>query len=206
VVRIKICGVRRKEDIKVLKELKVDYAGFVLYPRSPRFVPPEIRRSLLREAEGILKVAVVVNPTAEEARKILAEGFDLIQLHGDEEFSLAEEIGPERVIKAVRVKGEVPDVDQRWKEAHAILMDTYSPKAYGGTGRSFNWEIARSVVERGFRVILSGGLNSGNVAEAVKVVKPYGVDVSSGVELIRGQKDPLRIREFVETARGVLYN
>jgi len=202
VVRIKICGVRREEDISLLNSLRVDYAGLVLYPGSPRYVPPEVRKKLLRLRKTLLCVAVMVNPTVEEAKAVLEEGFDLIQLHGEEGFEIAEKIGPHRVIKAFRVKGEIPRIDERWREVHAILLDTYSEKAYGGTGESFDWRIARELVDRDFRVILSGGLKPENVARAISEVRPFGVDVSSGVEARKGVKDPQKIREFVQSVRN----
>jgi len=200
-VRIKICGIRREEEISLLSELGVDYAGFVLYPPSPRYVPPEVRERLLKLPGTPLRVAVVVNPTAEEAEAILEEGFDLIQLHGEEGFEIAERVGPHRVIKAFRVRGETPRIDERWREAHAILLDAYSERAYGGTGESFDPGIARELVEKGFRVILSGGLRPENVAQAISEVRPFGVDVSSGVEKEKGVKDLSKIREFVRSVR-----
>lgn len=153
------------------------------------------------ELKGVLRVAVAVNPSPEEAESILEEGFDLIQLHGEEEYGIAERVGPEKVIKVFRVKDKPPLIESCWKRVHAVLLDTYSPHSRGGTGRSFDWRIARHVADRGFRVILSGGLTPENVARAVRTVEPYGVDVSSGVEARRGVKDPNRIRRFVRSVR-----
>ncbi len=110
-------------------------------------------------------------------------------------------MGPERVIKAFRVKDELPSIEESWRKVHALLLDTYSPLSRGGTGRSFDWRIARRAVEEGFRVILSGGLTPKNVAKAIRVAKPYGVDVSSGVEARKGVKDPDRVRRFIRAVR-----
>jgi len=98
-------------------------------PGSPRFVSPEVRRRILGELKGVLRVAVAVNPSPEEAESILEEGFDLIQLHGEEEYGIAERVGPEKVIKVFRVKDKPPLIESCWKRVHAVLLDTYSPQA-----------------------------------------------------------------------------
>ncbi len=199
-VRVKICGLRREEDIEVCLKEGVDYLGFILYSKSPRYVDDQTRRKLLPKAEGVKKVAVMVNPSYEEVKSALDEGFDLVQLHGEEGPDLAKRIGFGRVIKAFRVRdrAEIPEV---WKKAHAVLLDTYSKKAYGGTGRTFNWDLAKKVVEKGFRVILAGGLTPENVVSALEKVRPFGVDVSSGVETNPGVKDKLKIERFVREVK-----
>lgn len=201
-VKVKICGITTLEDALFATERGADYVGLILYPRSPRFVPKEKRRNILENLKGVKKVAVMVNPSEEEALEALEEGFDLIQLHGEEDPELAEEIGFDRVIKAFRVRDRAPEIKVIWKRAHAILLDTYSEKAYGGTGKSFNWNIAEEIVEKGFKVILSGGLKPENVREAVLKVRPFGVDVSSGVELEPGVKDKMKIERFIKEAKG----
>ncbi len=196
--KVKICGITRVEDARLVAELGVDYLGIILYPKSPRFVPKEKRGELIRSVSGVKKVAVMVNPSLEEALEVLGEGFDFIQLHGEESLNFARRIGLERVIKAFRVGDKSVKIAEGWKEAHGILLDTYVKGSYGGTGKTFNWDIAKEMVERGFRVFLAGGLNPDNVEEAVKKVKPYAVDVSSGVEKSPGVKDRAKIEEFVK--------
>ncbi len=197
-VKLKICGITRVEDARLVAELGVDYLGIILYPKSPRFVPKEKRGELIRSVSGVKKVAVMVNPSLEEALEVLGEGFDFIQLHGEESLNFARRIGLERVIKAFRVGDKSVKIAEEWKKAHGILLDTYVKGSYGGTGKTFNWDIAKEMVERGFRVFLAGGLNPDNVEEAVKKVKPYAVDVSSGVEKSPGVKDRAKIEEFVK--------
>ncbi len=194
-VKVKFCGITRWEDVKKSLELKVDYLGFVLYPKSPRFVDWERLGQLLELAQGVKKVGIFVNPSLEEVKRAFDLGIDLAQLHGEESFEFAKRLGLERVIKAFRVKDHV-HVEEGWKQAYAILLDTYSHRAYGGTGESFDWNIAKALVKGGFRVFLSGGLNPKNVSLAVKTVKPYAVDVSSGIEREPGLKDHKKMEEF----------
>jgi len=200
-LKVKICGITRIGDALEAVRLGADYIGLILYPKSPRFVPPERRGDILRVSD-VIKVAVMVNPTPEELKSALDEGFDLIQLHGEEDPRLAEEIGMEKVIKAFRVRDGAPPSVEEWRDAHGILLDTYVEGTYGGTGRTFNWNVAMGLVEKGFRVFLSGGLNPENVKEAVELVRPYGVDVSSGVEVAPGVKDHRKMKLFIEEARG----
>ncbi len=200
--KVKICGLTRTEDALLAVREGADYIGIVLYQKSPRFVPPERRGEILRSVSEAKKVAVMVNPSYEEAISVLEEGFDLIQLHGEESFDLARKIGVERVIKVFRVKDKLPEIGEEWKKVHALLLDTYRKDLYGGTGETFNWDIARKLVERGFRVILSGGLNPKNVISAIEKVKPYGVDVSSGVELSPGVKSGDLLRDFIKKVKG----
>ncbi|NPB07633.1 MAG: phosphoribosylanthranilate isomerase [Aquificae bacterium] len=202
-VKVKICGITRPEDALFCAEAGADYVGLVLYPRSPRYVNRERRREILKALEGfgVKKVAVVVNEEPSFLKELLEEGFDFIQLHGEEPPEVGKELGFERVIKAFRVRENTPDV-RGWERAHALLLDTYSEKAYGGTGKTFNWEIAKELVEKGYRIFLSGGLNPENVERAVREVRPYCVDVSSGVEKEKGIKDHEKVRFFLERAKS----
>ena len=202
-VKVKICGITNPEDALLCVKEGADYIGVITYPKSPRYTPKERRREIIKALEGfnVKKVAVVVNEPYEFLRELLEEGFDLIQLHGEEGLELGKRIGMNRTIKVFRVKDEVPHIGE-WERAHAVLLDTFSKEAYGGTGKTFNWEIAKKLVEEGYRVFLSGGLKPENVREGVEFVKPYGVDVSSGVEKEKGKKDPQKVREFVKNAKG----
>ncbi|RLJ70293.1 phosphoribosylanthranilate isomerase [Hydrogenivirga caldilitoris] len=202
-VKVKICGITRPEDAEFAVRMGADYVGVILYPKSPRFVLPEDRKEILRASEGAVKVAVFVNPTLEEVFSAFEEGFDLVQLHGEEEPGFAYKCGIERVIKAFRVGKKPPDIEEVWKEAHGVLLDTYSEKAYGGTGKVFNWELAKAVARKGFRLFLSGGLKTENVKEAVLKVRPYAVDVSSGVELELGVKDKIKVESFIKEAKSL---
>lgn len=196
-VKVKFCGIKRVEDLIKACELGVDYVGFILYPKSKRFVSFEEFEKLLPFAKGVKRVAVFVDPSYEDVKKALDMGVELVQLHGEESFEFAKKIGLERVIKAFRVR-EGFKVPEEWKRVYAVLLDTHSEEAYGGTGKTFDWSIARKTVERSFRVFLSGGLNSENVREAVNYVKPYAVDVSSGIERSPGVKEHNKMEMFLK--------
>ncbi len=202
-VGVKICGITREEDTLHALRSGADYLGFILYPGSPRYVPPDRCRELLAGVKGALRVAVMVNPSLDEVREAFSLGFDLVQLHGEESPEFAKEVGIGKVIKAFRVKNEVPDIPDSWKDAYGVLLDTYSKKGYGGTGESFNWDIALRVREKGFRLFLSGGLSPENVREAVRRVRPFAVDVSSGIELEPGVKDKMKIERFIKEAKSL---
>ncbi|RUM31159.1 MAG: phosphoribosylanthranilate isomerase [Aquifex sp.] len=203
-VRVKICGITNPEDALFSVNSGADYIGVITYKKSPRYVSKEKRLEILNAVKDypVKKVAVVVNESYEFIKELLDEGFDLIQLHGDEDISLAKKVGMERVIKVFRVKDTVPSVEE-WEDAYAILLDTYSKNLYGGTGKTFNWEIASKLVEEGYKIFLSGGLKPENVERAIKQVKPYAVDVSSGVEREKGKKDYTKVEEFIKTAKSL---
>jgi phosphoribosylanthranilate isomerase len=201
VVRVKICGLTRVEDVETAVEAGADYLGFILYPRSPRYVEPSKLRDLLKACGNTPKVAVMVDPSPEEILRVLDLGFDFIQLHGNEEPELVRSADVRRVIKAFRIREGLPEGLEDWRDAHAVLLDTYLKGTPGGTGRTFNWSLAREAVRRGFRVFLAGGLNPENVRSAVEKVRPYCVDVSSGVEISPGIKDKMKVRKFVEEAK-----
>lgn len=203
-VRVKICGITTVEDARVAVEAGADALGFVFYEKSPRFVNPLKAVAIIRELPPFVQtVGLFVN---EETEKInwTADfcGLDLVQLHGDEEPRDGEEL-KRRVIKALRVKDEASLSGRDAWSVSALLLDAWVSGAYGGTGESFNWELAATVA-RQRPVILAGGLTPENVAEAVSIVHPYAVDVSSGVEAAPGKKDPDKVREFIRRAKGVL--
>ncbi|MEZ0337885.1 MAG: phosphoribosylanthranilate isomerase [Aquificaceae bacterium] len=201
-VKIKFCGLKRREDIEKALELSVDYMGFVLYEKSPRYVSFEELKELLPYARSVYKVAVMVNPAEEQVEKALEIGFDLLQLHGEESFEFAKMVGIERVIKAFRTCPGL-EVEEEWKLAHGVLLDACS-YAYGGTGQRADWELAKGLTRRGFRVFLAGGLNSENVSEAIREVRPYAVDVSSGIEIKPGIKNHKKMEEFVHAVKNAL--
>ncbi|NPB05091.1 MAG: phosphoribosylanthranilate isomerase [Aquificae bacterium] len=204
-VKVKVCGLTDAEDALFAAEVGADYLGFVLYPKSPRFVPPDRAASILKRLpEGVKKVAVVVNAEPEFLKRLLDAGFDLLQLHGDEDPSILKEVPASRVIKAFRVKGELDEaLLKSWRGVHAYLLDAYKKGAYGGTGETFDWSVARRLVERGYRIFLSGGLKPETVERAVSEVCPYAVDASSGLEREKGKKDPRKVELFVKRAKGV---
>jgi phosphoribosylanthranilate isomerase len=178
--------------------------GLVFYAGSPRYVTPEVARQVVAALPPfVATVGLFVNEAPQRVREIAdACGLDVIQLHGDEAPSACN-FAPRRSIKALRVRDAASLVGHTAFETSALLLDAYVPGAYGGTGESFNWALAAEVA-RQRPLILAGGLTPENVAEAVRSVRPYAVDVSSGVEVAPGKKDPARVAAFIRNAKGYL--
>jgi phosphoribosylanthranilate isomerase len=204
-VKVKICGITNLEDALISVEYGGDALGFVFYEKSPRYIGPEDVASIIKELPPfVTTVGVFVNETVERINDIRRlSGIDVVQLHGDETPETCEAIG-NKVIKAFRVSGQRPAVSgqlQRYRVS-AYLLDTYREGIPGGTGETFEWDLAIEAKKYG-RIILAGGLTPDNVAEAVKKVRPYAVDVSSGVEERPGKKDLKKVRKFIERAKSV---
>lgn len=195
--RIKICGLRRPEDIAAVNEVQPDYVGFVLFPGSKRYVTPETVKELRTGlAPGIRVVGVFVDEEPETVARLLEEGvIDIAQLHGHEDAAYLETLRRQTdkpLIQAFRIRNEA-DVQRAMESAAGeILLD-----AGAGDGKTFDWELLKHATRPYF---LAGGLNPENAAGAVKRLRPYAVDVSSGVEK-DGFKDPDRIRDFVDKVR-----
>ncbi len=206
-VRVKICGITNLSDALICAESGADAVGFILYPKSKRFVKAkEVRRITQNLPPFIFKVGVFVNEDPHAVLEILSYGnLDFAQLHGDESPEECDSRGRERVIKVFRLKStdEVEKIEPYVGKIRALLLDTYSESSYGGTGKTFNWEIARAVKERFPQIplILSGGLNPENVRDAIKEVNPYAVDVSSGVERAPGIKDREKVELFIRRTK-----
>jgi phosphoribosylanthranilate isomerase len=200
-IKVKICGITSLEDAMAAIDAGADALGFVFFHKSPRHIFPEQAAAIIRHLPPFVQtVGLFVNETPEMVNATADQcGLDLAQLHGDESPGYCDKIR-RRVIKAFRVKNITsldPIKDYR---VSACLLDTWSPAAHGGTGRTFNWEFAACAAHSGC-IILAGGLTPDNVAEAIRQVRPYGVDVSSGVESSPGHKDPDKIREFIRKAK-----
>lgn len=200
-VRVKICGITRKSDALIAMETGVHALGLVFHPKSPRFVPPPRAKEMIASLPPLVSwVGVFVNQPVEAVLETVRQvGLDTVQLHGEEsrqECHYCLEKGF-RVVKAIRVATEEDlKVSEEYRGAvSAILLDTRVTGEYGGTGRSFPWKLALQVKD--IPIILAGGLNPENVAQAVAEVHPWGVDVSSGVEAAPGVKDPALIRAFM---------
>lgn len=206
-MKIKICGITNPEDADVAAKAGADALGFVMYRNSPRWVEPAVARAIIAGLPPFMSaVGVFVNEEAERVRALMDEcGFALAQLHGDESALYCQDLG-RPVLKALRLKdrGTVLALAEFQGRANVrgFLIDAFSDHAYGGTGQTVDWRLAQETV-RSARVILAGGLNPRNVAEAVQAVRPYGVDVSSGVEKSPGKKDPDKVKAFIEAARLV---
>jgi phosphoribosylanthranilate isomerase len=202
--RIKICGITREEDLAAAVEAGADALGFVFYPPSPRQVTPLRAAQLLAHVPAfVTRVGLFVNEPAEAVRAVLAQSpLDLLQFHGDEDARYCAAFG-KPWIKAARVKAGFDLLEYASAFAGApgvcgLLLDAHV-EGYGGGGKTFDWSlIPRSLP---LPVILSGGLHPGNVVEAVRAVRPWAVDVSSGVEAERGIKDVRKINEFIAGVR-----
>jgi phosphoribosylanthranilate isomerase len=226
-VKVKICGITVAQDALAAVEYGADAVGFIFYPRSPRWIEPERARKIIEKLPPfVTAVGVFVNEDPEVIRQtMLTSGAGVVQLHGNEP-PQACSVWPQ-TIKAFRIRDAadgdaVEQIETRIRRYSAVtaayLLDGYSEKEYGGTGKSFDWELARGVVNlcnsgysgnsvqagRAMRMILSGGLTPDNVGEAVRTVAPYAVDTSSGVEILKGIKDHAKMKLFIERAKGAM--
>lgn len=202
--RIKICGITREEDLAAAVAAGADALGFVFYAPSPRYVAPQRAAQLLAAVPAfVTRVGLFVNEPAEKVREILAQvSLDLLQFHGDEDAAYCAAFG-KPWIKAARVKAGFDLLEYASAFAGApgvcgLLLDAHV-EGYGGGGQTFDWSLIPQSLP--LPVILSGGLHPGNVAEAVCAVRPWAVDVSSGVESARGIKDAQKITEFIAGVR-----
>lgn len=198
-VRVKICGITGLRDAACAADAGAHALGFVFYRQSPRWIPlPTAARIGASLPPFISKVGVFVNaPEREILRAIRECHLDAIQLHGEEPPAFCARF-PVRVIKAFRLRERK---DLRLLERYqvdAYLLDTFTPDAHGGTGCAFDWDLAVRTNQDGRRIILAGGLTPANVAQAIRRVHPYAVDVSSGVEQSPGRKSHARIIAFLK--------
>ena len=197
--KIKICGITCKEEIDYINILKPDYIGLVFFKGSKRFVNLDQAKSLVSNLDrGIKKVGVFVNEDLGKVEKIRKDcDLDILQFHGDETEEYLVNFKGE-IWKAVRVR-EREDLDKlNSKGDYKYLLDSFKPGQLGGTGESFNWDLVDK--NYGKNIILAGGLTPSNVSKAIKKLRPYGVDVSSGVEK-NEKKDFKLLKDFIENAR-----
>ncbi len=198
----KICGITCLEDAVAVAEAGADAMGFIFYPASPRFVPPEKARGIIRGVDSpIVKVGVFVNHDPREVNEIMRFcGLDMIQLHGDESPDYCAGFPADSVIKAL--SGWADGDTEPWEryKVRAFLLDAKDPLLYGGTGRQADWGLARELGRR-HPLILSGGLSAANVCAAIAAVSPAAVDLKSGVDVSPGRKDHEKVREVVRLVR-----
>lgn len=199
-VRVKICGITNWADARRAVHLGADYLGFNFYPGSPRYVAPEKVRRILRRLQGrAIPVGVFVDAPVRQMREIARHtGLRVIQLHGSEPPRVVAALARDFTVwKAIRVRGKATlGRVRRFAPAQAILLDAYRRGAKGGTGQTFDWELARQAGKKA-RIVLAGGLTPQNVAEAIHRVRPFAVDVASGVERRAGKKDAGKMRAFL---------
>ena len=203
-MRVKICGITNLGDALAAADLGADAVGFILYPGGPRSVEPRVVKNIIRQLPPfVTTVGVFANQEENEIRRRVEDcGIETIQLQGDEPPDLCIRLGY-RVIKAIRIQDRSSLNRMVPYHVRAFVLDSYREGQFGGTGRTFDWELAIEAKKFG-KIILAGGLTPLNVGQAIHLVRPYGVDVSSGVEEKVGKKDHAKLKQFIETAKTAL--
>lgn len=202
-LKLKICGITRLADARYCAAAGADYLGFIQHPESQRYIEPSAAKDIIDWVYGPQAVGVFVNRTAAEINDAVKQaGFALAQLHGDESPQLCDDVDVP-VIKALRIGGEtrredVEDFFGRYNDvADYFLLDSRTDSTFGGSGTTFDWNIAAGLAEES-RVFLAGGIRAANVEAAVEAVSPFAVDVSSGVESSPGIKEFEKIDAFFD--------
>ena len=207
-VKVKICGITNLDDAMAAADFGADALGFVFFKNSPRYLSPANAKKIIKKLPPFISAAgVFVNEDKNTISQTVSQtGIDIIQLHGEEPPNACK-LSEHLVIKAIRVKSiDNLEIISKYKDkVSAFLLDTYTPEIFGGTGQIFNWDIAAEAKKFG-RVILAGGLTPENIEKAVRLVHPYAVDVSSGVEAEKGKKDHLKMKLFIERAKSVSFS
>jgi len=205
-VKVKICGITNLRDGMAAAEAGADALGFVFYDQSPRDISVEAASGLASQLpQFVLRVGVFVNAPEDLVVRAIREcGLNLLQFHGDEPPEYCLQFGL-MSMKAFRVQDAASLQAVLNYHTDAWLLDAYSPGKLGGTGETFNWDLALEAQGWGRPIFLAGGLTPENVAEAVRCAHPYGVDVSGGVEAAPGKKDHAKVRAFIKAAKAVEY-
>lgn len=202
-LKIKICGITNLDDARAAADAGADALGFMFYEPSPRCVAIETAAEISRQLSPfILRVGVFVNPSPDLVIAAIKHcNLNLLQFHGDEPSDFCQGFGVMNM-KAFRIKDADSLKQLEGFHANAFLLDSYVAGKQGGTGEKFNWDLAIKAKKFGKPIFLAGGLTPENVAEAVRKVEPFGIDVSSGVEQSPGKKDHQKIRAFIQAARN----
>lgn len=202
-MKVKICGIRRAEDIGIVNKYLPDFIGFIFVPASKRYVEPSVVVELKKNLDPRIKtVGVFVNESIEKIREIKKVcSLDVIQLHGEETPQFCEELGG-RIWKAIRVKDEdcVEILDTYAEYTELLLLDTYVDGTHGGTGQAFDWDLIE-FFSADYNIGLAGGITRENVLKAKKKVEPELIDVASGSET-NGIKDEEKIKDIIQIIRG----
>lgn len=208
-IRVKICGITNEADAVAAIECGADALGFNLHRASERFIDLDGARSWIEKlSQEVCKVAVMVNPSREEAFRVAAlKLFDLLQLHGEEPPEFCSHLAKAgiRFAKAIPVTGEESIINLPSFHTKFLILDSAAGGKFGGTGQTFSWPLAAQFVKanKTLKVVLAGGLTPENVSAAVREVRPFGVDVTSGVEMSKRNKNRARIKAFVEAVRSL---
>jgi len=203
-MKVKVCGITSYEDAAMLVDQGVDALGFNFFPRSPRYIDPSDAQKIIRRLPPfIVTVGLFVN-VAEQSEVIKtarAAGVQVLQFHGNETPDYCRGFEDWPLIKALRIGNDVIFENLEEYPVHCFLLDVKDDALFGGTGKSFDWSLAKNI--RHFRpIILAGGLKPDNVREAIRVVNPYAVDVCSGVESAPGKKNLQKLTEFMNEVRN----
>ena len=205
--KVKICGITNSKDADAAVEAGADALGFIFFANSPRFIEPTIAQQIIATLPPfVLPIGVFVNEEAEVVRDIMDQcGLAVAQLHGDEPPTYCETLR-RPVLKGIRLRDRGSFLSLAEYKGRAgvrgFLIDAFSESSYGGTGQTVDWSIAAEAAAAA-PIVLAGGLTPDNVQEAIQQVKPYGVDVSSGVEASPGTKDRGKIQAFIQAAKLV---
>jgi phosphoribosylanthranilate isomerase len=202
---VKICGITNPEDALAAVAAGADSLGFNFYPASPRFIQPKPARQIIEELpREVLTVGVFVNEKspADVIRIVKDAGVNAIQLHGEESPDYCAALSDYFVIKALRVDSTFAVSSATAYATSAIMLDGFDEQLRGGTGKVFDWSIARNVRNVVPKLFLAGGLSPENIADAIAAVNPYAVDACSALESIPGKKDLDRVEQFIRRARG----
>jgi phosphoribosylanthranilate isomerase len=202
-IKVKICGITSVTDGRLAAEAGADMIGLMFYEHSPRHATLAQAVAISRALPPfVMRVGVFVNPDAALVTRALGEcGLSLLQFHGDETSDFCTQFGV-MSLKAVRVRDEESLKMLENLRTDAFLLDAYSKNGLGGTGEQFNWDLAVAAQKYGKPIFLAGGLTPENVAAAVRQVRPFAVDVSSGVESAPGKKDAAKVRAFIAAAKA----
>ncbi|MDQ3061263.1 MAG: phosphoribosylanthranilate isomerase [Acidobacteriota bacterium] len=200
--KVKICGITNLEDALLSAKFGADALGFNFYEISSRYIAPEKAREITKELPAqVLKVGVFVNESLNKIIEVAATAkLDAIQLHGEETPEFSRELKAKtnlEIIKAFRVSPEFKPENVLQYKVDAVLLDAYSANEHGGTGETFDWEIARKVREIFPKMYLAGGLSAENISEAILAVKPFAVDVCSSIEKAKGIKNYTKVKNFI---------
>jgi phosphoribosylanthranilate isomerase len=201
-MRVKVCGITNYEDAAMALDQGVDALGFNFYRLSPRYIDPENARAIIRRLPPFsVLVGLFVNAAIEEVRAMArSAGMQVIQLHGDETPEYCRKLSDWPLLKAIRIGGSPIRENLAEYPVRAFLLDVKDDALFGGTGKSFDWRLAKGITHP---YVLAGGLRPDNVGQAIRIAGPYGVDVCSGVESRPGKKDAGLLVEFMNEVRNV---
>jgi phosphoribosylanthranilate isomerase len=201
-VKIKVCGIKNKEDALRAVSLGAWALGFIFYKKSPRYISPEVAAKIIQALpKKVVSVGVFVNETEAQISRIAKScGLKAIQFHGDESPAFCKKFKGVMIIKAIRIKNKADFKKANNFKTDFVLFDTYQKQLFGGTGKHFDWSLLENRKGLKSKVILSGGLNQENIGKAISSVEAYAFDVSSGVEKRPGKKCYRLLKKFFHQA------